>query len=49
MEIHAEDSKEAIQLKEDEAMAQYKGWENFPKLCLRVLFDNPYLYDTLKC
>jgi len=30
-------------------MAQYKGWENLPKLCLKVLFDNPYLYDTIKC
>ena len=32
----------------DVANADYFGWENFPRLALRLTVDYPYLYDLIK-
>lgn len=29
--------------------ASYKGWKNFPRLCMKMLIDFHYFKDTLKC
>ena len=37
-----------IDLASDPNYKHLKGWENFPRLCLRILHDCPYLHDQLK-
>lgn len=33
---------------EEENLETYKGWENFPKLCAKIVTENPYLFDCIK-
>jgi len=33
---------------EEENMETYKGWENFPKLCAKIVTENPYIFDCIK-
>ena len=33
----------------EETTKLYKGWEYFPKLCLKIALENPYLFDAVKC
>ena len=34
---------------EEENIELYKGWENFPKLCAKIVTENPYIFDCIKC
>jgi len=34
------------ELNEDEQALS--GWENFPRLCLQLVFENPYVFDLMK-
>jgi len=28
---------------------EFKGWSNFPSLCLKIVGENPFLFDSVKC
>lgn len=34
---------------EEKDIAKYKGWDNFPQLCAKIITENPYLFDCIKC
>lgn len=33
----------------EDKIDDFKGWENLPKLCMKIVTENPYLFDSLKC
>lgn len=33
----------------EDNLDDFKGWVNLPKLCLKVVAENPYLFDSIKC
>ena len=43
------DDENKSPFEEEENIAQYKGWENFPNLCAKIVTENPYLFDSIKC
>lgn len=47
--IKESDEENKSPFDEEENIAQYKGWENFPQLCAKIATENPYLFDCIKC
>lgn len=33
----------------EDKIDDFKGWANFPKLCMKIVTENPYLFDAIKC
>lgn len=33
----------------EENIDDFKGWANFPKLCMKIVAENPYIFDSIKC
>ena len=47
-EAKGDQAMEEYMKKFDEKNAEYFGWENLPRLALRLTVDYPYLHDLIK-